>query len=109
MDGERIKHAVEAFFDNLYYYPRLLSSDSRDQAIWSTFSETYLRRSAEVIGGGKVFNPLPGRFIEALAETQRKRMETGIDEPSEIDRLTREEIVIMSDYPESHMMGQMGH
>ncbi|KAI9774716.1 MAG: hypothetical protein M1839_001677 [Geoglossum umbratile] len=74
MDREGVEQAVTSFFKNDPYYPRPYGQTSRDQKLWATFKDRYLRTSFELIGNGPE-KSLPIMFIAQVEEAQRRRME----------------------------------
>lgn len=73
MDEEGVDKAVKAFYKNDPYFPRPLAEASRDQQLWKTFRDQYLRASDKVLGNGPE-RDLPSRFIEKVIAEQQARM-----------------------------------
>ena len=65
---------MAAFFRNDPYYPRPHGQNSRDQNLWTVFSDRYLKTSGELIGDGPEKN-LPTMFITEVVEEQQRRVE----------------------------------
>lgn len=75
MDERGVEKAVKAFFKNDPYFPRPVGEGCRDQELWETFREEYLRVGGEVLEGGLgEWRGLPGRFVEGVEEEQRTRL-----------------------------------
>ena len=75
MDEDRVEKAVRAFYGN-DPYPRPLAEDGRDQRLWVTCRDQFVRASKTVIGDGREeVKALPGLFIERFIEEQRVRVQ----------------------------------
>jgi Zinc finger protein len=81
MDKKGVEQAVVAFFRNDPYYPRPYGQSSRDQNLWVTFKNRYLKTSFELIGDSPEKN-LPTMFITEVEKEQRRRMERRRDTTS---------------------------
>ncbi|OAP54000.1 hypothetical protein AYL99_11760 [Fonsecaea erecta] len=67
-DQGGVKQLERGFYFNDPYYPRPVSTDPKDVALWNTFKECYLDTSAAFIASG-----MPQQFIDAVEAEGRKR------------------------------------
>ncbi|KAK4465460.1 zinc finger protein [Cladorrhinum samala] len=73
-----ISQLVIAFFENDPYYPLPLAEMDVDKQLWLVFREEYERKAAEVLGASQALKHLPGKFLDACEERERRKLEQGL-------------------------------
>ncbi len=69
-DASGVAQAVKAFFRNDPYFPRPLSSHSKDQKLWTSFQDRYIESSRLILGNDQ----LPSLCIANVLIEQRQRI-----------------------------------
>lgn len=81
MDEQGVDKAVKAFYKNDPYFPLPLAEASRDQQLWKTFRDQYLRASDKLLGAGPA-RELPNQFIKKVIAEQQARVSRKVESTS---------------------------